>query len=292
MAIAYVHPDVVEFSEGIVESKKICACVSDLDCVADIIGITFADDVPQSIIDNISVSLLGKIAILTNNVSNENNQLYEYAVEMVYQKPLIETKEATDKVMAEHVEKLKNDEGIKAIEQILETLNEHFPDPPPPIMPTVVNDITNPLVVGNEINGDDMLQMQVDFNKMTNLIKDVVYNYFRPDFKNVTGSNVNLYVSREMKKIEALYKESIASKLVESSLIIAEGLISNINGAINNSDTLAFSDSEKFIIKTNLTELNNLLVNVYSAYNSEYDAGILQQMNENLSNKTDLGRCS
>lgn len=290
MTTAFIHPEGFEFAESDGASKKICACASDLDCVAEITGISYGDDVPQHIQDNLDINCLGRILEIKNNVTNEVNKLYNYAVEMYYQKPLIETNEATDKVMAEHAEKLKNDEGIKGIEKILSELNASFPKPIPK-PPTVIKNISNPLVVGNEINENDIKALRKNVTKVIDTIEDVIRNYLRDDFKNVSESNVRLYVRREANKIKIVY-EDIKEKLVENSMITCDLLLTNIISTINSNSERNITDEEKYLLKTNLIEFNNVLVGVYDAYISEYDAGLLQIMNQTINDANNIRGCN
>jgi len=304
--VAKLCPEELEFFEGDVGStQKICACASELDYVAEITDIRFIanDDgpVPDYIKDNITVEYLGRIALITSNVANTvENPIYNYEVEIFYETPLIQTQEAVNKVMAEHQEKLKNDEGIKKIEEVLAKLEKQFPSAAnrPTPAPTVIKNINNPLVVGEEISSIRIQKIKLDFTKALSIIKDTVHNYFRPDFTNANNSQVKVYVNREFNKIKTLYNNDIKVELVDSVLVdttrIIDVIDTNINNSIKDTSSNNFSEGEKYIIKTNLIELNNVLTNVYSAYIKEYDNGILEKTMNDIDaiNNSIVDRCN
>lgn len=301
MVTANICPDELEFAEGIELTKKICACASQKDCVAVITGVDFPKDgdgnydIPQYIRDQIQVTIDDKVASIKSNLANANNPdkpLFNYQVEIQYQKPLITTNEVADKVLKEHVEKLKNDEGIKGIAEVLSKLEAQFPtNPVKPISPKVEN-VTNPLVKGTEISRDDINNIKVNFTKATDTLKSINYNYLRPDFKNTSDSKVIKYVSREFNKFVELYNTEILPKFTEVSKEDAKLKIDtittiiniNINAVSNTGTPLSnnFDDADRFSLRTNIIELNNILVGVYTAYTTEFDKGILASVLNNL----------
>ncbi len=310
MPTAAIFPNELEFFENIQSTQKICACVSQKDCVGVITAVTFAENVPQYIRDQIQIVIDDKIASITNNLSNTNNPsqpLFNYEVEIGFQKPLITTNETADKVMAEHVEKLKNDVGIKAVEEVLANLEKQFPivAPPKPV-PTKVQNITNPLVVGTEITNETIAEMKDSYTTATDILKSIELNYFRPDYKNINNSNDINYVNKDFTKFKEVYNNDIVQTLTDLSktdindkiTIINEVINTNINAvSYTNAGPTAtpvirinFNDVDKFTIKTNLVEINNILVGVYTAYVSEYDNGILTEYINNLD--TTIDQCS
>lgn len=305
MVTAEIYPNEIEFFEGIVNTKKLFAVVSPKDCVGVITGVNFHESIPQSIRDQIQIQIDDKIVSITNNLSNTNNPsdpLFNYEVEIQYQKPLMTTNEVADKVVAEHVEKLKNDKGIKAVAEILAKLEKQFPSvpPPPPISPKVEN-VTNPLVVGTEISRDDVNSIKVNFTKATDILKDINMNYFRPDFKNVNDSKVIKYVSREFNKFVELYNTEILPKFTDVSKEDAKLKIDTITTIININNNIVsntnipvpndFDEADKFNIKNNIIELNNILVGVYTAYITEFDKGILASVMNDLDLITTKDKC-
>lgn len=307
---AAICPNELEFSEGIESTKKICACASQLDCVAEITGVSFGSNVPQYIKDNILVNISERVLSITSNLTNENimasqaaanlpiEPLFNYQVEVKYQLPLIKTQEAIDKVLAEHKEKLKNDEGIKGIEEVLGKLEKQFPSVIVPPAPIVIKDITNPMVVGTEISQTQINSMQKSFAKATDILKAIKQNYFRNDYKNVNNSNVIKYVNREFNKFKTIYNADILPTLVDMAKEEANIKISIINNVINTNINavsynnipvpINFDEADRYIIKNNLTELNNILVNVYSNYVVEYDNGIVNTV---INNVEEVNKC-
>ncbi len=294
MPIAVIYPIELEFVENLTSIQKICACVSQKDCVGIITDITFAENVPQYIRDQIDIVIEDKIAIITNNLANSNNPtqpLFNYEVEIGFQKPLVTTNEVTDEVMAEHVEKLKDDTGIKAVAEILTKLEKQFPSIiSPKEQPIKVENITNSLVVGTEITSDDIVEIKNYITSATDILKSIEHNYFRSDYKNINNSDDVQYVNKEFTQFKEVYND-ITPKLTDISKTNIDEKISSINTIINNNININinFDDADKFVIVSNIIELNNILVGVYTAYTSEYDNGILVEYINNLD--TSIDKC-
>lgn len=298
MVTANIFPDELEFFEGINATKKICTCASQKDCIAVITGVSFGGDVPDYIKDNLNIQILDKMINITSTLSNTNvpEPLFNYQVEIAYQKPLITTEETANIVMKEHVEKLKNDEGIKAVKEILTKLEQQFPSTPIKPIPTVVTNVTNQLVVGSEISSEDIEYLKTHFTAAVEILRAINYNYFRNDFKNINNSNVIKYVSREFNKFTNIYDNNIIQWLTSISKNDSDVKIAIIKDTINTSINIIpngnvpppnnFSEGDRYTIKNNIIEINNTLIGVYTAYIFEYDNGILN----NIISNTDLSK--
>lgn len=301
---ASLCPNELEFFEGMQATKNVCACVSQKDCIGVITGVTFDSNIPQYIRDQINIAINDKIVSITNNLANGNNPsqpLFNYEVEIGYQKPLMTTEEVAEKVLKEHQEMLKNDEGIKAMAKVLATLEKQFPAITPTPIPTKVKDIINPLVVGTEITSEDISDMKTNFTDAIDKLKSINLSYFRPDYKNTNNNNDINNVNRDFISFKEIYYNKIIQKLTDFSKEMVNIKIAIVNDVINNNinavsytrgalstPIINFDDTDKFVIKTNIIEINNILVGVYTAYVSEYDNGIILA---SINNITEIDKC-
>lgn len=301
---ASLCPNELEFFEGMQVTKNVCACVSQKDCIGVITGVTFDSNIPQYIRDQINIAINDKIVSITNNLANGNNPsqpLFNYEVEIGYQKPLMTTEEVAEKVLKEHQEMLKNDEGIKAMAEVLATLEKQFPAITPAPIPTKVKDIINPLVVGTEITSEDISDMKTNFTDAIDKLKSINLSYFRPDYKNTNNNNDINNVNRDFISFKEIYYNKIIQKLTDFSKEMVNIKIAIVNDVINNNinavsytrgalstPIINFDDTDKFVIKTNIIEINNILVGVYTAYVSEYDNGIILA---SINNITEIDKC-
>ncbi len=301
---ASLCPNELEFFEGMQVTKNVCACVSQKDCIGVITGVTFDSNIPQYIRDQINIAINDKIVSITNNLANGNNPsqpLFNYEVEIGYQKPLMTTEEVAEKVLKEHQEMLKNDEGIKAMAEVLATLEKQFPAITPAPIPTKVKDIVNPLVVGTEITSEDISDMKTNFTAAIDKLKSINLSYFRPDYKNTNNNNDINNVNRDFISFKEIYYNKIIQKLTDFSKEMVNIKIAIVNDVINNNinavsytrgalstPIINFDDTDKFVIKTNIIEINNILVGVYTAYVSEYDNGIILA---SINNITEIDKC-